>query len=192
MIRHLWFVLILPFALILTACSSSQSYEKPIWAYEQAMHADFPFQFYPDTFITVGKITAADSLKLLQQALNRQPIDSLINQNEATIQNLSNLLDLDLKYDVESQREAVSQQIRQLQQIGLWLQAMKKQQIHLQKLPAQKPLVQIVECRFTFTNPISGIKQSEDKLYYIHLPEQQVIEAKNKTQADTIASQSNH
>lgn len=181
----LGFILTFIVTLILISCSSSPSYEKPIWAYEQAMHADFPFQFYPDTFITVGEITAADSLKLLNQAMNGQPIDSLIHQNEQAIQNLSGLLDLDLKYDVESQRQDVSEQIRKLQQIGLWLQAMKKQQSYLQKQSPEKALVRIVECRFTFTNPITGVKQREDKFYYIHLPNLQVIEAKDKGQPDT-------
>ncbi|MGC9151015.1 MAG: hypothetical protein ACP5F6_04565 [Microbacter sp.] len=191
--RHsFWGVMMFVALQVMISCTSSPSYEKPIWAYEQAMHADFPFQFYPDTFITVGEITATDSLQLLHQAINNHPIDSLIHQNEAALQNLSDLLDLDLKYDVESQREAVSEQMKQLQQINAWLHAMQRQEATLQKMPPQKPLVSIVECQFSFTNPITGIKQSEDKLYYIHLRDRQVIEAKNKHQTDTDISEQLH
>lgn len=174
--------------LLLIACNSSNPNEKPIWAYEQSMHSDAPFQFYPDTFITRGVITVKDSLAMIQQALNNQPVDSLLSQNESTTRNLSNLLVMDLQYDMESQRQQVSQELNQLQNISQWLNNIKIRRAMYLKLSPQKPLVREVECRFSYNDPITRKRTKQDKLYYIHVETNQVFATKDIAPHDTLST----
>ncbi len=172
--------------LLFMACTSSHSDEKSIWAYEQSLHGEAPFRFYPDTFITVGTITVKDSLAMMQQALNNQPVDSLLKENNATLQNLLGLQIMDLKYDMELPREEVSKDIDQLQSVGKWLYNLKiKRDIYL-KLSPQKPLVREVECRFSYDDPITGKQMKQDKIYYIHTGTNQVFASKIINQRDTL------
>ncbi len=172
--------------LFFIACTSSHSDEKSIWVYEQSLHGEAPFRFYPDTFITLGTITVGDSLAMMRQALNNQPVDSLIKENDATLRNLLGLQVMDLRYDMEMPREEVSKDIDQLQNVGKWLYNLKvKRDIYL-KLPPQKPLVRKVECRFSYDDPISGKQMKQDKIYYIHTGTNQVFASKDITQRDTL------
>lgn len=171
---------------IFASCTSSNPYEKPIWAYEQSMHTDAPFQFYPDTFITLNTITVKDSLNMIKQALSNYAIDSLMNQNEAAIQNLLSLLVMDLQYDMESQRQEVSQELDQLRNIGKWLSNTKQIGSEYAKMTPEKPLVRAVECRFSYKDPITGKSIKEDKIYYIHLSNNQVIATKDVMPHNTL------
>ncbi len=175
-------------ALFFMACTSSHSDEKSIWAYEQSLHGEAPFRFYPDTFITLGTITVKDSLAMMQQALNNQSVDSLLKENDATLHNLLGLQIMDLRYDMELPREEVSKDIDQLQNVGKWLYNLKIKRDNYLNISPQTPLVREVECRFSYDDPITGKQMKQDKIYYIHTGTNQVFASKNITQRDTLHS----
>lgn len=183
---HFIRIILAGMALFFLACTSSHSDEKSIWAYEQSLHGEAPFRFYPDTFITLGTITVKDSLAIMQKALNNQSVDSLLKENDATLRNLLGLQIIDLKYDMELPREEVSKDIDQLQSVGKWLYNLKiKRNVYLTQSP-QKPLVREVECRFSYDDPITGGKIKQDKIYYIHIGTNQIFASKDITQRDTL------
>ena len=175
-------------ALFFMACTSSHSDEKSIWVYEQSLHGEAPFRFYPDTFITLGTITVKDSLAMMQQALNNQSVDSLLKENDATLHNLLGLQIMDLRYDMELPREEVSKDIDQLQNVGKWLYNLKIKRDNYLNMSPQTPLVRKVECRFSYDDPITGKQMKQDKIYYIHTGTNQVFASKNITQRDTLQS----
>jgi hypothetical protein len=183
---HFIGIMLAGMALFFIACTPSHSDEKSIWAYEQSLHGEAPFRFYPDTFITVGTITVKDSLAMMQQALNNQSVDSLLKENDATLRNLLQLQTMDLRYDMELPREEVSKNIDQLQNVGKWLYNLKIKRDIYRKLSPQKPLVREVECRFSYDDPITGKKIKQDKIYYIRIGTNQVFASKDINQRDTL------
>jgi hypothetical protein len=171
-------------ACLFMACSTSDSNEKAIWAYEQNLHGEAPFRFYPDTFVSVGTITVKDSLYMMRQALNNRSVESLMKENDATLNNLLGLQTIDLRYDLELSREEVSRDIDQLQNVGKWLNNFKiRRDIYL-KMSPKMVLVREVECRFSYDDSISGGKMKQDKIYYIHVATNRVVASREITPYD--------
>jgi biotin operon repressor len=178
-------IILIWLACLFMACTTSDLNKKAIWAYEQSLHGEAPFRFYPDTFVTVGAITVKDSLDMMRQALNNRSVDSLMKENDATLNNLLGLQNIDLRYDLELSREEVSKDIDQLQNVGKWLNNYKIQRDIYLKMPPEMLLVREVECRFSFDDSIAGGKMKQDKIYYIDDATNRVVASREITPYET-------
>ena len=165
--------------LLLSACTGSGSDEKAIWLYEQHQSVQTDFRFYPDYIKQVGVITAKDSVSFYEHAMGR-PINTLMQENRRELQNLLQLQTVYVQNDMELQREDISEQIRKLEDVQIWLGKVDMQcRVYKMMLP-QKVLVRKVECRFSYNDLLSGKKISKDKIYLLHVASGNVLSSKDK------------
>jgi hypothetical protein len=171
--------LLMSLCLFLTACNQNDSDQKAIWLYEQNQMVGSEFEFYPQAIRTVGVITANDSVLFIEHAMVH-PLDSLIKENNRALNDLLQMQILYVKYDMELQREAISQEITQLVGVDIWLGKIRMKHEGYKKMSPEKPLIRKVECRFDYNDPLTGKKVTKDKIYFIHATTGSVLSSQDK------------
>ena len=179
--------LLMSLCLFLTACNQNDSDQKAIWLYEQNQMVGSEFEFYPQTIKTVGVITANDSALFIEHAMVH-PLDSLTNENNRALNDLLQMQILYVKYDMELQRETISQEIGQLEGVQIWLGKTRIKHDMYKKMPPEKPLIRKVECRFDYNDPLTGKKVTKDKIYFISTTKGNVLSSQDKLPANVTST----